>query len=156
MDVKQWSLLGPVRAVFRETGSWIMVIVSFLFSISAVIGKLAILHSSVLFFQMAFFAALSIVLAGFVLAMGKISLATFLQYPGKGAVAGVLLFLHILFHGFAIAMTKAAYMIAIKRMSVLFGVIYGGLVFDEENMAIRFSGALLMFGGSVIILIRGQ
>lgn len=156
LDLRHWTLLGPIRAIFRETGSWIMLIVSFLFSFSSVIGKLAILHSSVMFFQMSFFAVLGLVLAGTLLLAGKVRVSTFFQYPVKGAVAGLLFYLHIFFHGFSISMTKAAYMISIKRLSILFGVIYGGVFFDEENILIRLVGTLLMFVGAVVILLRGH
>lgn len=155
VDVKNWTLLRPLTAVFRESGSWIMLIVAFIFSFSAVIGKLAILHSSVMFFQMSFFATLSIVLVVFYRVLGKLSFRALLSEPVKGGIAGGLLFCHILFHGLAIAMTKAAYMVSVKRMSILFSVIFGGLVFDEDNIRVRFFGALLMFAGALMILLAG-
>ena len=156
MDLKRWSLLGPFRAAFQETGSRIMMIVAFLFSFSSVIGKLAIVHSSVMFFQMSFFAVLGLVLVGTYRVFGKIRVAAFVNHPVKGAVAGALLYCHILCHGFAIAMTKAAYMISVKRLSIVFGVIYGGLFFAEENIFVRLIGTLLMFAGAVLILVRGS
>ena len=76
--------------------------------------------------------------------------------PAKGAVAGLLLYLHIMFHGFAISMTKAVYMMSVKRLSILFGVVYGGVVFKEENFLIRFLGALLMFAGAGVILLMAR
>ena len=156
IDAKRWSLFDPFKAVFRETGSWIMLIVAFLFSFSSVVGKLAIMHSSVMFFQMSFFATLGILLTILFGLAGRLSLRRMAASPGQGAVAGVLLYLHIFFHGFAIAMTKAAYMISIKRMSILVGVIYGGWFFHEENIVIRFAGSLMMVAGAGIILIAGE
>jgi drug/metabolite transporter (DMT)-like permease len=140
--------------VFNETGSWMMLIVSFIFSISAVLGKLAILHSSVMFFQMSFFVVLNLLILGLFLAMGKIRPAVFARYPVKGLVAGVLFYGHIFFHGFGISMTKAAYMVSVKRLSIVFGVIFGALVFREENFLMRFLGAVLMFSGAVVILLK--
>ncbi|MGM0453489.1 MAG: EamA family transporter [Thermodesulfobacteriota bacterium] len=155
LDLKHWSWLGPFRAVFEETGSWIMLIVAFLFSFSSVIGKLAIVHSSVMFFQMSFFAALGLVLVAGYRLFGNLRLTTFVRHPVKGAVAGALLYCHILCHGFSIAMTKAAYMISVKRLSIVFGVIYGGLFFAEENIFVRLTGAMLMFVGAAVILLQG-
>jgi hypothetical protein len=40
-------------------------------------------------------------------------------------VAGVLFFIHCLAHGLAISMVKASYMISVKRLSALIGIIYG-------------------------------
>jgi len=68
------SFWAPIKAVFKETGSWLMLIVALLFSFSAVIGKKGILHSSPLFFTMTFFAALSFLTLLVLLALGKIHL----------------------------------------------------------------------------------
>jgi len=153
IDPRNHSLLQPFRAVFMETGSWMMLVVSFIFSISGVLGKLAILHSSVMFFQMSFFAVLSILMLITFWLFGKIRPWVLVRHPVKGLVAGGLMYGHIFCHGYGISMTKAAYMISIKRLSIVFGVIFGGLVFHEENMLMRFSGALLMFSGAVLILL---
>ncbi len=156
IDIKRRSLLEPFRAVFKETGSWLMLFVAFVFSFSAIIGKLAILHSSVMFFQMSFFTTLNLLVIIIFLIFGKIKLKTFTQMPVKGACAGILLYFHIMLHGFAISMTKAVYMMSVKRLSILFGVIYGGLVFKEENFLMRFSGAVLMFVGAGVILLMAS
>lgn len=153
IDPRNHSFLGPLRAMFKETGSWMMLIVSFIFSISAVLGKLAILHSSVMFFQMSFFAVLNILIVAAFLLLGKIRPSVFVRYPVKGLIAGIFFYGHIFFHGFGISMTKAAYMISIKRLSIVFGVILGGLVFHEENFLMRLLGSLLMFAGAVVILL---
>ena len=54
--------LGPLRAVLQEPGSWIMLLVSFLYAITAPIGKLAILHSNPWFFAAVYNLALSVVI----------------------------------------------------------------------------------------------
>lgn len=154
IEIGQRSVLDPFRAMAREAGTRIMLLVAFIFSFSAVVGKLAILHSSVMFFQMSFFAALSLLLLLLFTCLRIVSMKNLLRMPVKGAVAGLLLYLHILFHGYAISLTKAAYMISVKRLSILFGVIYGGMIFAEENILIRFAGALLMFAGTVLILVK--
>jgi len=156
LDVKKWSLIDPFLAVFKEKGSWLMLIAAFIFSFSAVIGKLAIIHSSVMFFQMTFFAVITIIMFIIFMAFGSIDLKNLTENPIKGSVAGILLFFHILLHGFAISMTKATYMVSVKRFSILFGVIYGGIVFKEENILIRLTGALFMLGGAVIILLMAD
>lgn len=150
------TVFDPLLAVFRETGSWLMLIVSFIFSLSSVIGKMAILHSSPLFFQTSFFIILT---ATMILVFGlfrKIRVKSFLQYPLKGCLVGMLMAIHIFCHGLAISMTKAAYMMSIKRLSIVFGVIYGGLVFREENIRVRLMGAALMFAGAAIILLAAN
>lgn len=154
LDIGRYSFFSPFHAMFREKGSGIMLIVAFIFSFSSVIGKVAIVHSSVMFFQMSFFAVLSVLLAVVFSLSGSIRLKLALDFPVRGAVAGFLLFVHIFCHGFAISMTKAVYMISIKRLSIVFGVIYGGLFFNEENISVRLAGTLIMFSGAALILFK--
>lgn len=156
IDINNYGLFAPFKAIFEETGSWIMLILSFFFSFAAVIGKVAILHSSPLFFSVSFFLSLNIfVTASFFLA-GKIQLKTFIKMPVAGMLTGLLYFVHVISHGYAIVLTKAAYMISVKRLSILFSIIYGGLIFKEKNITIRFCGAALMFSGAVLIILKGR
>ena len=80
-----YSVLEPIRAVFRETGSWLMLIVALIFAFGAVIGKMGILHSSPLFFTMAFFAVLSFMTVLVLLATGRVKPGTFRDEWAKGA-----------------------------------------------------------------------
>ncbi|GBC62193.1 EamA family transporter [Desulfonema ishimotonii] len=156
IDPARWHILFPIRAVFRETGSWLMLIVAFLYSFTSVIGKKAILNSSPLFFSILFFGVFNLLMLFLLRIMKKIRFATFLAHPVNGSLAGTLFFLHILFHGWAISMTKAAYMISVKRLSVLFSIIYGKFIFREERIAIRLGGALLMLAGTLLITLQGD
>jgi drug/metabolite transporter (DMT)-like permease len=150
------SFWAPIKAVFKETGSWLMLIVALIFSFSAVIGKKGILHSSPLFFTMTLFAVLSFLTVLVLLILGKIRLSTFRDDWAKGTVAGVLFYIHALSHGFAISMIKASYMISVKRLSALIGIIYGRLFFNEKYVAFRLMGAGLMVAGAVLISIWGR
>jgi len=150
------AVFEPIKAVFNETGSWLMLIVALIFSFGAVIGKKAIIHSSPLFFTMTFFAVLSFLTVLGLLIPGRIRLRTFRDDWVKGVVAGGLFFIHCLAHGFAISMVKAGYMISIKRFSVLIGMVYGGMFFKEKYIALRFAGAGLMVAGAVLISVWGK
>jgi uncharacterized membrane protein len=46
-------------------------------------------------------------------------------------------------------------MISVKRLSVIIGLIYGGVIFKEKNLKVRTIGTLLMVAGAVIITIWG-
>jgi len=156
LDPKNRTLLGPVKAIFRETGSMLMFIVSFLYSFCAVIGKMGIIYSSPLFFTISFSLLFNIFLLIFLFAFRKIHLNTFKNFSGIGVIAGILLFFHSYFHGLAITLTKASYMISVKRLSVLFSMIFGGLVFKEKNIGLRLLGAVFMLMGAVMITVMGS
>ncbi|MFO8083732.1 MAG: DMT family transporter [Desulfobacterales bacterium] len=151
----KWTLLGPFKVFFKETGSWVMLIVAFLYGFAAVIGKLAIVHSSPVFFSVSFFVVFNFSMVLFLLVIKKVRLRTFAHEPLKGMLVGCFLFIHILLHGYAISMVTAAYMISVKRLSVLFGIIYGWIFFKESNLMIRFSGAVFMVSGAVLIMLKG-
>ncbi len=154
IDPQQRSFLAPIRAVAREPGSWTMLIVAFIYSFAAVVGKKAILHSSPLFFTLYFFALFNFLMILFFRSTGKIRIRSMLASPGKGFIVGVLMFLHAYCHALAIAMTQAAYMVAVKRMSIVFGVLYGRLIFREANMVFRLGGAGLMVLGTALITLQ--
>ncbi|MDX1707407.1 MAG: EamA family transporter [Desulfobacterales bacterium] len=150
------SVLAPLKAVLREEGSWLMLIVAFAYSLGAVFGKQAIVHSSPLFFAITFFTTLNMLLLAIFGVCGKINLQVFRARRQKGIIAGFLFFAHILLHAFAISLTKAAYMISVKRLSVIIGLIYGGVIFQEKNLMMRLLGTLLMVSGAVMITLGGR
>ena len=45
---------------------------------------------------------------------------------------------------------------SIYVMSILFGVLYGGIVFREPHMRYRLSGAVMMVAGAVSIMVLGR
>jgi uncharacterized membrane protein len=60
----------------------------------------------------------------------------------------------ILLHTLALAQAEAAYMIAVKRTSLLFSVLYGRLLFGEGQFRERFAGTIVMCIGVAIIATR--
>jgi drug/metabolite transporter (DMT)-like permease len=155
IDPGVYSLLSPFIAFGREKGSLLMLLTAFIYSFGAVIGKKAIQHSSVMFFTTCFFVVFNFVCLSGMLIAGRTRVRRLVRFPMKGAVAGGLLFGHALCHGWAISMTKAVYMIAVKRMSILFGVIYGGLFFHERHLLYRMVGTGLMVAGAALVTLKG-
>lgn len=151
----KWNLFAPFQAIFREKGSWMMLLVSFIYSFASVIGKKGILHSSPLFFTFSFFGVFNLLSVAFLCACGKIRLSSFRENPLRGFVTGGLIFLQGIFQGLAMPLTKAAYMISVKRLSIVFGVIFGSLIFKEENLAFRLGGAMMMLAGTLLISFQG-
>ena len=80
------SVFAPLKAVFHEKGSWMMLIVAFIYSLGAVFGKKAILHSSALFFSISFFTLFTFFMPLALVVAGKIKLRTFKDEKGKGII----------------------------------------------------------------------
>ena len=128
------GLLGPIRAVLREPGSWIMLLVSFIYSITAPIGKVAILHSNPWFFAAVYNLVLSVVIVSlWPVAAGGAGVRGTFSKPGPMLLIGLMAAMENFAHMMAIAQVEAAYMIAVKRLSLLFGVLYGAWWFGEAE-----------------------
>jgi drug/metabolite transporter (DMT)-like permease len=146
------GLLGPIRAVIREPGSWIMLLVSFVYSITAPIGKVAILHSNPWFFAAVYNLVLSVVIVSlWPVAAGSAGVRGVFSKPGPMLLIGLTAAVENFAHMMAIAQVEAAYMIAVKRLSLLFGVLYGAWWFGEEDIRERLAGAVIMIAGVFLI-----
>ncbi|MFC1523779.1 EamA family transporter [Thermodesulfobacteriota bacterium] len=149
------SLWAPLTALFREKGSWIMMIVAFLYAFAAVLGKEGILHSSPLYFSYFFFLTFNGLLLAGLLITRKVKIQTIFKNSGRGLWIGGLFMSHITTHGIAIALGTAAYMIAVKRSSILLSVLLSWLILKEGDIKHRGLGTLLMFCGAVLITLLG-
>lgn len=149
------TLLSPFRALMGDTGARCMMGAALIYALCSVLGKLMILKSSPLYAGVVFFTIFSVsILAGLRLT-GRIRFRNLRSRPWRGILIGSFFYLHILCHHLAISMAKAAYMMAIKRLNGLFSVLYGGLLFKEENFGFRLAGAGLMTTGAAVIALWG-
>jgi drug/metabolite transporter (DMT)-like permease len=136
----------PLRLIWHERGSRYMIAAALLYSITSNLGKQAILHSSPVFFGVIYFLILSVAFFPVVfLAVGRRSLSAIWRrdFVAIGAFEAIMILAHVL----AIVQTNVAYMIAIKRTSMLFGLAYGARWFGERQLAQRLAGMLVMLAG---------
>jgi drug/metabolite transporter (DMT)-like permease len=151
----QKGLLEPIRAILSEKGSVYMIIVAFIYSITSSLGKVAIQHSSPAFFGAAYFFILTVVFTPLVISEKKASYITQLfTLSWKYWIIGFFFSLMVISHCIAIRLIDVAYMISIKRLSLIFSVIYGKIMFKEENIKERLAGSIIMVIGVIFILIR--
>ena len=147
-----YGLLDPLKAIFREPGSRLMLLVSFIYAFTSTIGKLAIIHSNPYFFGITYNMALVMLMTLFLPAAANAEpVKNLVRRPLIGLILGALVATTIFSHMLAISMTNVAYMISLKRTSILFGVLYGALWFKEEKIAERLTGAIIMISGVFII-----
>jgi drug/metabolite transporter (DMT)-like permease len=167
-------LLDPVRSMLRNHGSWYMLIVAFLFALSINFDKIALLNSDP-FFGMALtvlaIGGTFILLAAYTLIQSGPYLHKRSAVNGSGApesvspvfLPGNYLPVTILI-GLFVAIEAASinvaytlqivpYVIAIKRLSIIFVVLYGTLVFSENETGKRLTGAALMVAGAIVIVL---
>ncbi len=149
-DAKQaWN--APFKAVFKEQGSWLMLLTAMIYSLTATIGKLAIQHSSPEFFGISYFVFFAFLLMVLFPFMPGARVSHLIRRPLIGLFAGLSLVTMIFSHTYAISLVQAAYMLSVKRSSILFGVLFGAIIFKEEKVSERFLGAAIMMVGVLII-----
>jgi drug/metabolite transporter (DMT)-like permease len=145
------GLLMPLRMIFREKGSWMMLIVALIYSITSNLGKKGILSSNPSFFAASYFTLLSLVLYLPLMRSGGIKIV----FKKELLVIGTLSALMISFHMIALKLVYVSYMISVKRSSMLFSIILGALFFKEKDFSKKIAGGMIMLAGIAAIVFFG-
>jgi drug/metabolite transporter (DMT)-like permease len=148
------GILDPISAILKEKGSVLMIFVALIYSITSSLGKMAIQHSSPLFFGATYVIFLTLFFTPVALWKGRHDIRDFVKdklYSGL-ALPGIFYAIMVASHMLAINLTNVAYMISVKRTSVIIGVLYGYFLFREKHIKERLAGAIIMFIGFVMIV----
>lgn len=167
-------LLDPVKSMVQDRGSWYMLIVAFLFAASINYDKIAMLNSDPVF-GMAF--TLLIISGAFAILVffsgrsagrclhtlpeqdrvpshtGQKPTVSLRHYLVPATMAGIFMTAECISINIAYTLQIAPYVIAIKRLGIIFMVLYGTLLCAEDEVRTRLLGSVLMVGGAVIILL---
>lgn len=144
------GFLAPLKAIGSEKGSILMIIVAALFSLSSTFGKIAITHSSPLFFAGIYYPFVGLLLAPYALSRKKVRTEAF-SHPWRAILIGISFAGMAIAHFYAINIAKVAYMIAVKRTSLVFSSILGFLFFKEGNIRERLLGGVIIIMGVFLI-----
>ena len=169
-------VLDPVRSMMRNRGSWYMLIVAFLFAVSINFDKIALLNSDP-FFGMAL-TVMSIGIAFLLISAyffmvrrnldkdlppnplkkeGQQEIPTRAVPHKQFAILALLIGLFVAIEAASInvayTLQIVPYVIAIKRLSIIFMVLYGTIVLSEGDITKRVTGATIMVAGAMIILL---
>lgn len=150
IEKREFGFTEPFKAIFKEKGTRIVILVAFLYSITSIIGKELVLLSSPFFFTVYYtiimtLATLPFGVLGVKEKRPKITISVILS--------GIFYGFMILFHMLAIRHTMVSYMIGLKRLSGVFSVILGYIFFKEKHIKTRLLGALFMVTGAIFITI---
>ncbi|WP_462321495.1 EamA family transporter [Halochromatium sp.] len=158
-DWRTW--LRPLSAIRWEAGSRMMLGVALLYGVTSTLGKVALLYLPSAAFGAFYFAIvglLAVPLLVLVPVAGarlewRSALQRLASRPGAVLAVAALNGVMVITHFMALRLTEVAYMIAVKRSSLLFGILYGALLFRERNLASRMPGGVLMLAGVFVILL---
>lgn len=148
---------APLKAIVKSSGARRMLTVALIWSFTATLGKQGVYLSDPMFFSFFYTVSISaamLIIAGWRLSRGK----TTVNLKGRNSIwlllAGMVSALATIFHFHAIRLAPVSYMIAVKRTSLVFSVLYGGLIFKEERIRLRLIGTSIMLAGAVLLYIE--
>lgn len=148
---KKKGYLAPFKALFREKGPRLMLLVAFIWSITANFDKIGIQNSSVFFWAASVNAFIAV---GFIPVVMTFSKNRARQLRKNFSTLSGIGFLHglmIVFQMVAVSLTLVAYVISIKRTSAAISVLMGSLFFREKGLRERLAGVFIMLAGVVVI-----
>lgn len=151
LQQKQQGYLAPFRALLKEKGSQLMLLVAFIWSFSSTIDKVGVRNSSPTFWAIAMHSYIAMGMLPIMLYKSRDSLRVIGKNLPILAPIGFLQGLVVLCQMQAISLTLVAHVISIKRMSALLSVLWGHLIFKEKGLKERITGAAVMVMGVVLI-----
>lgn len=149
---KDWRTWGaPLTAILDEPGSRMMLGAALLYSATSAMGKGAMRYMDAAHFGAFYFlllAAASLLL--FAVPQPRV-LTKMWRRPRAVVAVGLLQGAMVYTHFLALQRIEVAYMIAVKRTSLLFGILFGALFFGERGLGVHILAGGLMLGGVFLI-----
>ncbi len=148
---KSQGYLAPFKALLRQPGPKFMLIVAFLWSITSNFDKIGVQNSSPIVWLFSLFASMSVLLLPILLHKTPNPSRKIAQQLPMLMAMGFFNALGVIFQMQALTMTLVVQVIAVKRTSVLMGVVFGHFIFKEKDIQQRLLGAAIMIGGVFFI-----
>ncbi|MDZ7267956.1 MAG: DMT family transporter [candidate division KSB1 bacterium] len=146
------SLLSPLQALAREKGSRLMLLVAALYSVTSTLGKVAVQHSSPFFFAVFYYPLASLVMLPLTAAHARRGWRFAGGQVGLFLLIGLAVAATVVCHYLALSRVEVAYMISVKRTSMIFATLLGWWFFHEENILQRLWGCSVMLAGVILIV----
>ena len=148
---ERFDVLAPFRAIVTERGSRLMLITAALYSLTSVLGKGALAYTTPVFFGTLYYVVIGFTVISVFSAGTGTPVNVLWRKPAPHLAIGVFMGVMVLTHFFAIEQVEVAYMIAVKRTSLLFGILYSLLLFHERARIEHFVAGGLMIAGVFLI-----
>ncbi len=148
---KSQGYLAPFKALVKEPGPKLMLIVAFLWSITSNFDKIGVKNSSPIFWLFSLFSTMTVLLLPVLLHKTPNPSRKILKQLPMLAAMGFFNAVGVLCQMQALTLTLVVQVIAIKRTSVLMGVLFGHFIFKEKDIKQRLLGAAIMVFGVFVI-----
>lgn len=150
------GLLASLSAILQCTGSKLMLLVATIYSLTSVGGKAAMQYMPPDLFGPFYFVLLGLLTLVIFLIQKPKTLRALYRKPTANIIVALFMAVMVITHFLALQQTEAAYMIAVKRSSMLFGILFGAILFNEKGLGRHLTGGGVMLAGVVLIALGGQ
>ena len=147
------GFFGPLRSIFRNKGTRMMVMVAFIWSITSTFDKVGVMNSSPIFWAIVLFGFIALGILPLVILKSKNPIQGIRSHWRLLLAAGVANGIGVGCQMVAVGMVAVTQVIAVKRMSSLISVGFGYFVFAEKGIRERLLGAGIMVTGVVVMTI---
>ncbi len=130
-----------------------MLAVAVIFSLTAVMGKAAMRYVQPEAFGAFYFVLIGAVTALLFSLREPRILRRILRRPAPAFTVAALTAIMVSTHFVALSMVETAYMISVKRTSLLFGILYGAWLFHERGLGMHLVAGVLMVLGVYLITV---
>ena len=144
--------IAPLRFIVSEPGPRLMLAVALIYSFTSTLSK-AVLHLVPAWFLAPFyFTLLGAVALGLAAVRAPAPAFRLLwRRPGVYLLIGIFMAGMSLTHFLAMEKVQVAYMIAVKRSSLLFSIVYGAWLFGEKRLWQHLAAGAVMVAGIILI-----
>jgi drug/metabolite transporter (DMT)-like permease len=147
------GFFGPMRSIFRNKGTRMMVVVAFIWSITSTFDKVGVMNSSPIFWAIVLFAFIGLGILPLVILKSDNPIQGIRSHWKLLLAAGVANGIGVGCQMVAVGMVAVTQVIAVKRLSALISVGFGYFLFGEKGIRERLLGAAIMVGGVVVMAI---
>jgi drug/metabolite transporter (DMT)-like permease len=145
------NVLAPFRAIARERGSRLMLATAAIYSLTSVISKAALLQVTPAFFGPFYFVTLGLCTTLVFASRNPHTWRALGRNPWVHLAIGTCMAVMVVAHFHAIEQVEVAYMVAVKRTSLLFGMLYGAWLFKEQGLSRNLLAGGFMVAGVFLI-----
>ncbi len=153
VDKRVDGIAAPFRALLERQGPRLMLLVAVIWSVTSNLDKIGVTQSSPLFWVVSTNTLTALFLVPILLYGAEKELDELPRYWKAIGAVGLFKALTMVTQMVALEFTLVAYVIALKRTSILMSVGWGHALFQDENIRQRLAAAALMVVGAVVILV---
>lgn len=145
------GIFTPFKLLARDKGARLMMVVTAIWSISAVADRGAVQNSSPAFYTIVFCVTFTVVFLPWLLIRKRPGLFKIITRPLPLIPVGLFGALMAICQMSALNLALTTMVISVKRLAGLFGVLMGGILFNEKGLGARLIAAAIMVGGTVLL-----